>query len=379
MVRREFETVEAVEEHLSQGGTFANAVFQGLNLLGLTADLLRLPGGNSVFLGCTLSPEAYEHLGRSDVLLFPRIPGLPYKPYRGALYTPEELLGGYEPGVPGSYGKTLDGRIYAHYKKTGGIKPPSILESLGRWLHDHAISDALEEALEGRMVVAIMGGHAMARGHDDYAQVAALSRDLTRRGFFMVSGGGPGAMEATHLGAWFASRRDAELEEAIRILAHAPLFTPVEAWYDAAFEVARAFPLRHVDEDCASLGIPTWLFGHEPPAIFATQIAKLFANSFREDQLVSIATAGIIFAPGSAGTIQEIFQDATQNHYESLGPPSPMIFFGKSYWTHTKPVYPLLTKLAQGRRYASCLALTDSPSEVVAQIESHDKGFCFSS
>ncbi len=30
--------------------------------------------------------------------------------------------------------------------------------------------------------------------------------------------------------------------------------------------------------------------------------------------------------PGGPGTVQEIFQDAAQNAYETLGPPSPMVF-----------------------------------------------------
>ena len=38
----------------------------------------------------------------------------------------------------------------------------------------------------------------------------------------MVSGGGPGAMEATHLGAYFATREDGDLAEAIRRLSERP-------------------------------------------------------------------------------------------------------------------------------------------------------------
>ncbi len=49
--------------------------------------------------------------------------------------------------------------------------------------------------------------------------------------------------------------------------------------------------------------------------------------------LLAIATHGVVFAPGSAGTIQEIFQDAAQNHYASFGPPSPMMLLGVDYWT----------------------------------------------
>jgi two-component system alkaline phosphatase synthesis response regulator PhoP len=43
----------------------------------------------------------------------------------------------------------------------------------------------------------------------------------------------------------------------------------------------------------------------------------------REDGLLSLAKGGVVFAPGPAGTIQEIFQDLTQNHYGTLGSRRP--------------------------------------------------------
>lgn len=96
-----------------------------------------------------------------------------------------------------------------------------------------------------------------------------------------------------------------------------------------------------------SLGVPTWLYGHEPPTPFATDIAKYFSNSVREDGLLTIAKGGVIFAKGSAGTMQEVFQEVTQNHYLSFGYASPMIFLDEDYWTNSRPIYPLLTKLVE--------------------------------
>ncbi len=76
----------------------------------------------------------------------------------------------------------------------------------------------------------------------------------------------------------------------------------------------------------------------------------------------------MVFSPGSAGTIQEIFQDAAQNHYRSFGHPSPMIFLGVDYWTVDTPVYPLLQDLATGHDYADLLHITDDPNEVVHHL-----------
>ena len=127
-----------------------------------------------------------------------------------------------------------------------------------------------------------------------------------------------------------------------------------------------------------SIGIPTWLYGHEPPAPFPTHIAKYFANSVREDGLLSIAKHGVIFAPGSAGTTQEIFQDATQNHYAPGNTfkikkyVSPMILFGVEHWTKKRPLWDFLEGVAKGRPYGELLALTEKKDEVIERITSYN-------
>jgi predicted Rossmann-fold nucleotide-binding protein len=185
----------------------------------------------------------------------------------------------------------------------------------------------------------------------------------------MASGGGPGAMEATHLGAWFAGRDDAELNSAIAMLKRAPSFQPKEAWLDSALEVVHRFPAA-TNGSSESLGIPTFFYGHEPPTCFALHIAKYFANSIREDGLLAIATSGVVFAPGSAGTVQEIFQDGAQNHYCSVGDPAPMVLFGELYWKCTVPVFPLLAQMAAGRDWARLVACVDTRSDVLQRLVS---------
>ncbi|MDC0708532.1 hypothetical protein POL68_08630 [Stigmatella sp. ncwal1] len=374
----ELDTIDAFERHLRGGVPLSNVVLQGLDLRRYTRELSAVPLAGAVFLGCQLEQEALQVAIAHGAMVFPPFSGLPYVPYRNSLYTPEELYAGFESARPETYAETLDARIYAHWNAQGRASPPSLLETLGQRLHDHAITDAMEEllAVEGppRKVVAIMGGHSMRRGQPDYRTVAVLARELTRRGFFMVSGGGPGAMEATHVGAWFARRTEQELEQALGLLAQAPSYTDRE-WLARAFEVRAAYPLEAEDRlACASLGIPTWHYGHEPPNPFATHIAKYFANSVREDGLLTIARGGIVYAPGSAGTIQEVFQDACQNHYNTVGVISPMIFLGREFWTRTRPVYPLLVQLAEGYEYAQSLRLTDSVEEIIQALEAYDRG-----
>ena len=171
-------------------------------------------------------------------------------------------------------------------------------------------------------------------------------------------------MEATHLGAWMAGRTEAETDDALAILKEAPTFKE-KLWLDTALQVMEKYP----QEQTVSLGVPTWLYGHEPATPFATHIAKFFDNSIREDSILTIAKGGIIYSPGSAGTMQEIFQEAVQNHYLSFGYASPMIFLNRKYWTEEMPVYRLMEHLVKTGKYMNLLmSLTDSTDEIVKTI-----------
>ena len=180
----------------------------------------------------------------------------------------------------------------------------------------------------------------------------------------MLSGGGPGAMEATHLGAWMAGRTAEEVDDALSMLLPAPSFRD-KGWLSSAFAVRSKYP----QQSYVSLGIPTWLYGHEPSTPFATHIAKFFENSIREDSILTLAFGGIVYTPGSAGTLQEIFQDAVQNHYLTFGFASPMIFMGSRFWSEEMPVYPFLQGMMETGKYKNLLlSITDEQEEIVALL-----------
>jgi len=366
----EIHSIQHLRDMLSRKQSLKNTVLQGLDLEDIAEQLCKRDLSDTVLLGCSIPQEKFLDFQSKGALIFPELKDLPYSPCRPDLYTVDDLFGGFDANNPCSYVNTFDGAVYTHWQNTGRAEPNSIMETLARRLHDHAMTDALYDFLEEQgnpKIVAIMGGHNMYRSDPDFLKMARLSRSLTRDGYLLMSGGGPGAMEATHVGAYFAAYDDDALDDAIEMFSQAKSYKDFR-WLAAAFEVREKYPFKG---DYLSLAIPTWLYGHEPPNAFATHIAKYFANSVREEGLITLARHGIVFSPGSAGTIQEIFQDATQNHYASLGDVSPMVFFNTEYWTEQKPVYPLLKQLAGGKDYDEFLTIVDTEEDVVSFIKAH--------
>ncbi|MFC8669823.1 LOG family protein [Streptomyces sp. NPDC057199] len=350
---REIETLEEFDAVVSSRGTLAGFRVQCVDLTDRTKELLASDATGAVFLGCPMRENAAAKVRADGALVFPPLPGLPFDPYRGHLYRPDELFAALDKG----YEETPDALAYAWFQqtKTDG----DIYASMLRSVHDDAISDALDELLRGTRVVGVMGGHALGRGTDAYGGAARLGRALARAGFTVATGGGPGAMEAANLGAYAAPYDDTMLDEACELLAKSPSFVPsVTDWARAAFEVRTRWPKGNT-----SVGIPTWFYGHEPPNAFASHIAKYFANATREDGLLARSNAGVVFLPGAAGTVQEIFDNATPNYYESRGEPTPMVLVNRAHWTERLPTWPLLQALARDRSMESRIALVDRIEE----------------
>ncbi|KAA6215362.1 Rossmann fold nucleotide-binding protein [Streptomyces albofaciens JCM 4342] len=351
---REIETLAAFDRVLETGSLSGYRV-QSVDLTGRTTALLGTPVAEAVFLGCRMEPQAAARVRAGGALVFPPIPDLPFDPYRGRLYSPGELFASL--ATAAGYAATPDALAHDWYQRT--MSDGDVFASMLRSIHDDAISDALDEHLAGARVVGVMGGHALERGSDAYEGAARLGRRLARAGLTVATGGGPGAMEAANLGAYAAPFEDAMLDESLALLAKVPHFTPsVTDWARAAFEVRERRP-----DGGASVGIPTWFYGHEPPNAFATHIAKYFVNAVREDGLLARSNAGVVFLPGAAGTVQEIFDNATPNYYGSRGEPTPMVLVDRAHWTEKLPAWPLLRALAAGRPMSARIALVDSVEE----------------
>jgi len=312
----------------------------------------------ALFLGCvfpswTTESQVFQRGGR----VWDQFQ-VPFKAFRSTLYSQPEMLEHSE-------------KIYQFYKKDRQFST-----LLAESLHDFSLSDALSSYLCGRVPVGVMGGHRLLRACSEYSQLVMLCRSLAQKGFLIVTGGGPGAMEAANLGGYLANRTEAECVEALALIAERVGYTPESTIAEylnpqPAINIIERFglPERHIP----SLGIPTFHYGHEPSNRFAGLHAKFFQNSIREDGLLQICEGGIIYVRGGAGTRQEIFQAACHNTYPSKPSATrPMVFLGKSYWEENG-IWELLGKFAKPEPFSEYLLLSDSSEEIVHHLLNHAK------
>lgn len=278
------------------------------------------------------------------------------------LYKFTDLLSGYAADDPIGYTRTFDFITFQRYVADGGPAPTSLQVQHDQAKHDAGITVALRAFLQTEpkpRLVGFMGGHKLGRDEPAYAMVARLARKLTREKFVVVSGGGPGAMEASHVGAAFAFEPDGQLDAALEILgekatAKLPSLADIldsngnivpnalekvkaaQKWLAQSLKVYERIPAK----PGVSLAIPTWRYGNEPTNPFATHYAKFFQNSIREEALVTEARAGIVYARGGGGTLREIFQDVEQNYYAPAAEEvTPMIFCDAERYWEREPEY----------------------------------------
>lgn len=357
-----YKEIESVENFLRNGISFENATIQDIDFSRLSINWKSLKVSQATFLGCKFNSADKLYLIDQGAIILEKPDNIPYHPFRKKLYTWQELLDERE------YSNDL--KIYKHFHRTR-YNPP-INEALWQRIHDHAIDDALREyilmkdnGMPSSKCVGIMGGHKTSRKDPNYKKIALVAKWLTEAGYLVASGGGPGIMEAANLGAYFAEKSDNSLTDAIAHLSGAPVFVD-NHFTELALDIQRS-----TRSQGKSLAIPTWFYGHEPSNVFSSAIAKYFSNSIREDTLLAICVHGVIYAPGSAGTVQEIFMDAAQNHYGTYNYYSPMVFMDESHYEYETTIFPLVKRLARNQPYGDLIQISDDPEQIVRFIQNH--------
>ena len=354
----------------------SNIVVKGVDLSKQLLDWSSIKVKNAAFIGCKLPSSEVEILLKDGgARVFRPFDGLPYDAFRSDLYTADELMQGYV--EEDDRNESLDRRIEKHFFEHGG-HDPDIIEAMAQMLHDYSIDQAIKDLLvvdpetgmPQRKAIGIMGGHLARRDDPDYKTTAYLAAMLAREGYFITSGGGPGIMEAANLGAYLAHAGDAALDDAVNILSMVPDFVQPNGRIDPGYVRQAQAVIKKYPRCADSLAIPTWFYGHEPVNLFASHIAKYFSNSLREDGLLAISIYGVVYAPGSAATTQEVFADAAQNHYGTFDFISPMVFLGESHYLQSQ-IYAALVQQAAGHPYASMITISDKPEKLVKFIKNH--------
>jgi uncharacterized protein (TIGR00730 family) len=173
--------------------------------------------------------------------------------------------------------------------------------------------------------VSIFGSARTARDDPMYEQARAVSAALARAGYAIITGGGPGIMEAANQGAHDAAVPSIGLD----------IELPHEQFENAYVDIGLEFHYFFV----------------------------------RKVMFVRYASAFVVF-PGGFGTLDELFEAATLRQTAKIRY-FPIILYGTDYWSGLMD-WLLGTVAHEGKiapADAECLVVTDSADEVLRVVE----------
>jgi hypothetical protein len=114
----EIESLADFDAHISRTRQLNGWFVQSVDLTERADVLTEVDPRGAVFLGCLFTPTVEHSLRRSGALLFPRLPDLPFDPYRAQPYDALELYG------TDDYASSLDAMVYAwsHVQPIGSLQ-----------------------------------------------------------------------------------------------------------------------------------------------------------------------------------------------------------------------------------------------------------------
>lgn len=185
--------------------------------------------------------------------------------------------------------------------------------------------DSFETLSKVSPAVTIFGSARMPRTSPYYAAATRLGREIARNNLAVITGGGPGIMEAANKGAAQAKGRSVGL----------------------------------------NIELP-----HEQRGNRYANVPIHFHYFFARKVCFAKYSIGFIYMPGGFGTLDEFFEVATLVQTERI-PGFPMILFGKAFWSGL--VKWMNSQMAERNRFISpddmkLFTLTDDPEEVVALV-----------
>jgi len=98
---------------------------------------------------------------------------------------------------------------------------------------------------------------------------------------------------------------------------------------------------------------------------------NFFSNALREDGIIHICRAGIVFGYGGPGTRQEVFQAACVNH-EQADPLNqcPMAFLDSNFWKNNG-IWDVISNTSIKQPFHKDLLLTDDVDKIVTLFVDH--------
>jgi uncharacterized protein (TIGR00730 family) len=147
--------------------------------------------------------------------------------------------------------------------------------------------DGYQFVTDNKESVTILGGSAFSEDNINYQKARQMGKLLSQAGFSVVTGGGPGIMEAANRGCY--------------------------------------------EEDGNSIGINIFLEEGERKNKYLKRSIG-FHYFFTRKVMLSFASSGYIFFPGGFGTLDEFFEIVTLIQTKKLIPACPIVAVGKDYW-----------------------------------------------